>query len=150
MTLKSLNYDTKQETTTFAPGDKFALEIKNEGDHDIYFELIFAQMDGRMLIHQPRRKLEAGQIYHYPADRPLEPGAAARTSFTMQMPAGVDRYILFASDEEFTPGVLLKPADAGVGDRVVHSFPVGRKDGSKPLDPSHVVKKTIVIKTVAP
>ena len=150
VTVKSLNYETKQETTTFAPGDKFALEIRNDGDHDIYFELIFAEMDGRMLIHQPRRKLEAGQTYHYPADRPLEPGATPRSFFTMQPPAAVDRYILFASDEEFSPGVLLKSTDPGVGDRVVHPFPDGRKDGGKPLDPSHMIKKTIPIRTTAP
>ncbi|HVS40019.1 MAG TPA: hypothetical protein VMS17_30955 [Gemmataceae bacterium] len=150
VTMAPVNGDTKKETDTFLPGDKFALEVKNEGDRDVYFELIFASINGRMVIHQPQRKLAAGQVYHYPADRPKEWLTAPPPYFTMQLPAGVDRYILFASDAEFPPGVLLQAKDVSIGDRVVHRFWSNPKDGGKPFDPSHIIKKTLQVKTQEP
>jgi hypothetical protein len=139
------HYTDDQQPTAFAPGDEFAIEVKNEGGQDVYIELVAALMNGHMFIHQPPKKLAAGAVYHYPEDRPKIGDAAPRKSFPMELPPGVDRYILFASDAPFPAGVRLHSVkDKGIADRVVH---LPDKVHGLDFDPARLVKKTLFVET---
>ncbi len=146
VTLAVRNIKTDQETTQFKIGEELSVEVTNQTDKEIYFELIEVDWDGRQLVMEPKRTLAPKGRYRYPADLKVNP----KPSATVQGPVGKDRFVLFASDVPFPPGDLLEYK--GVADRVVHPFYTLSPEGKKVLlnfDPARLIKKTLQFETIA-
>jgi serine/threonine-protein kinase len=138
--------------------DFLRVDVTNPSkDKPLYFELIGAKLDGRRAVHVPVTRLDAGKTFHYPPD--LIPD---KKFLNMNLPAGTEQYILYASDKEFDGGVVLvrpkvartDPSDHPVVtpfERVVHPFYAlapDRKSVVVRFDPARLVKRTIDVTTL--
>jgi mono/diheme cytochrome c family protein len=139
-----------KEASDFHPGDFLVVEVKNPSkDKPLYFELVAVKLSGRRYVF-PVTKLDAGKAARYPANI----GKGDKTYVRMDLPAGKEQYILYASDKEFDAGVrLARPTEnaADVAERVVHPFYAlapDRKSVVVRFDPTHMIKRTIDVTTL--
>jgi hypothetical protein len=148
----------KPDVTEYALGQRFVIEVSNDGDKDIYFELIRDAPTKPNGQPEERRRFPAVSLtplgprkqFRYPAD--LKEGPNPKKSLTINLPTVPSQYVLYASDAKFPDGVWLmrkNPGDDDVGERVVHPFYgwSAEKGVEVAFDPARVFKKTLVVQT---
>lgn len=111
--------------------------LQNDTTHDLFFELVGTSARGRKVaLTDGVQRLRQGQSCRLP-----ETG-----SITIQPQLGDEFITVFASREEFSPGVVLR--GQGVLDRFVHPFyAYDRHSGRVAHDAGSLIKKTLRIQT---
>jgi hypothetical protein len=144
LSITCLNYKTGKEGNVFNPADEMLVRIRNNGDRPAYFELDFVRGDGMALIAQPVTVLESGQTFTYPKDR----AGRNKEFLSINDTLGSDFYVLFASFEKFSGGVVLHNSNQRGTDRVIHRWHDRRAAKGALPDLKHLITKTISVLTV--
>ena len=113
------------------------ISIKNETGVDLFIELVGTSARGRKVaLTKQVLPLKNGSVYRFP-----ETG-----SIKIQPQLGTEFITVFASPQQFSPGVLLRGKN--VNDRFVHDFYNFADDQHRlKNNPSQLIKKTISIET---
>jgi serine/threonine-protein kinase len=134
-----VEFKTNKPNNQFEPGDELVVQVKNNFGRPIYVELIGTSTRGKKTILAPATTIvKPGETYRYPPNGGLK----------IRGDLGKEQVTLFACDEPFSPGVLLR--GDRLTDRVVHSFyRYERLNGRlKLMDlPARLIKRTIEIET---
>lgn len=134
---RRLTLTTNKAGNIFAPGEGMIVTLQNDTTHDLFFELVGTSARGRKVaLTDGVQRLRQGQSCRLP-----ETG-----SITIQPQLGDEFITVFASREEFSPGVVLR--GQGVLDRFVHPFyAYDRHSGRVAHDAGSLIKKTLRIQT---
>jgi hypothetical protein len=125
---------TSNPNNVFSPGDEMFILVVNRSSKDLFIELIGTSARGRKVILSPAGTVvKAGEQFQFPPSGMI----------AVQRDPGKELITVFASDESFPAGGLLRGTD--VLDRVIHAFPPDLS--SHPLKNARIVKKTIEVET---
>lgn len=130
---------TNHSTNVFAPGDDMVVFLTNRSNTDVQVELVATSARRKKVILLPSSTvLKSGEQHRFPKTG----------SIKIQSGIGKEQLTVFASEQEFPAGVVLKGKDTT--DRVLHQFyTLKQEDGriNSGFDPAKMIKKTIEIET---
>lgn len=135
----NVDISTNHENNVFAPGDEMAVFITNRSNTDLQIELIATSARRKKVILVPgTTSIKPGEQFRYPKEGKIK----------IQPSVGKEQLTLFASEQEFPAGTVLKGKDTT--DRVLHQFYGLKQDEGRlqmGFDPARLIKKTIEIET---
>lgn len=119
---------TTRGSRFFAAGDEIAVIVKNTGKTPVFTELIGTGTKGEKVVLVPAgTKIAAGEELRFPDSGTI----------TIKASQGQELITVFASDQEFAPGVVYRGKN--IADRFVHQLANEKA--------SPIIKKSLIIET---
>lgn len=119
---------TTRGSRFFAAGDQIAVIVRNNGKTPVFVELVGTGTKGEKVVLTPAgTKVAAGEELRFPDTGTI----------TIKASQGQELITVFASDQEFAPGVVYRGKN--IADRFVHQL---ASDSASPI-----IKKSLIIET---